>query len=67
MEDSKNHKNFYIKDPLRDELSAVYTLEEAKRRFELISDVQYDFVLALRKGDLYFGQSTIRFYLKDLP
>ena len=36
---------------------------QAKRRAELISDVEYTFSLALNHGDYYLGQAEIAFYV----
>ncbi len=33
----------------------------------MIKDIKYEFFLALRKGDLYIGQATIKFELVSLP
>lgn len=40
---------------------------EAKRRAELISNVEYDFQLALNTGDYYLGGAVINFYLNTEP
>ena len=45
----------------------VLTEQEAKKRAELISDIEYTFSLALKKGENYFGQAEINFYLERLP
>jgi len=33
----------------------------------LISDIEYNFSLALKQGDYYLGQATITFYVNELP
>lgn len=43
------------------------TEAEAARRAELVSDVEYTFNLALKKGNDYLGQAEINFYLEKLP
>jgi hypothetical protein len=40
---------------------------QAKKRAELVSDIEYTFSLALKKGDNYFGQAEINFYVEQLP
>ena len=45
----------------------VLTKAEAEKRESLIEDVEYDFQLALNKGDYYLGKAVINFYLKALP
>lgn len=40
---------------------------EAKQRAALVSDIEYTFSLALKKGDFYFGQAEISFYLESMP
>lgn len=40
---------------------------QAERRKELVSDVEYKYSLALRKGDHYLGQADVKFYLEKLP
>ena len=47
--------------------TVVLTENEAKKRAELISDIEYTFSLALKEGDFYFGQAEINFYLERLP
>jgi hypothetical protein len=49
--------------------SANITLkkEEAEKRCELISEIEYDFQLALNKGDYYIGKAVINFYLLKKP
>jgi hypothetical protein len=32
-----------------------------------VSDVSYDFTLALRRGDCYLGQATVAFTLNRMP
>jgi hypothetical protein len=45
----------------------IMTQEEAERRRELVSDIEYDFALALNKGDYFLGQGEINFYLHKMP
>ena len=40
---------------------------ESEKRAELVSDIEYTFSLALKKGDNYLGQAEINFYLEKLP
>lgn len=40
---------------------------EAVRRKELVSEIEYDFQLALNLGKHYLGKAVINFYLKALP
>jgi len=40
---------------------------QARRRVELITDVDYVFSLALNHGDYYLGQVQITFVLKQMP
>jgi hypothetical protein len=44
--------------------TGVLKESQAKRRKELISDVEYTFALALNHGDYYLGQAEIRFYVE---
>ena len=41
--------------------------EEAQRRFDLVSDIEYDFQLALNIGDYYVGKAVVNFYLDKEP
>jgi len=41
--------------------------EQAEKRKELISDIEYDYQLALNKGDHYLGKAVINFYLNKEP
>lgn len=41
--------------------------EEAEKRAELISEIEYDFQLALNKGDFYIGKAVVNFYLTKRP
>ena len=41
--------------------------EQAETRERLISEIEYDYQLALRKGDYYIGSAVINFYLKEAP
>lgn len=40
---------------------------EAERRCELVSEIEYDFQLALNKGQFYMGKAVINFYVKEMP
>ena len=33
----------------------------------MITEIEYDFQLALQKGDYYLGNAVINFYLKKMP
>ena len=54
-------KIFNIKDKMRDKTSAIYSQRDAEMRFKMVSDIEYDFILGLRKGAEYLGHATIRF------
>ena len=41
--------------------------EQAEKRKSLVSDIEYDFQLALNKGDYYLGKAVINFYLVKAP
>jgi hypothetical protein len=41
--------------------------EEAEKRTELITEIEYDFQLALNKGDYYIGKAVVNFYLTKRP
>jgi len=51
------------------EYKAIVNLKEteAQARLELISEIEYEFNLALNKGKHYLGQATINFYLEKMP
>jgi len=40
---------------------------ENDKRHEIASDIEYDFQLALQKGDYYLGNAVINFYVNRLP
>ena len=40
---------------------------EAKKRDELVSEIEYDFQLALNKGNHYIGKAVVNFYLMKMP
>lgn len=40
---------------------------EAEKRAEVVSDIEYDFQLALRKGEYYLGNAVINFYVNREP
>ena len=40
---------------------------ESEKRASLVSDIEYTFSLALKKGDYYLGQAEINFYVEKLP
>jgi len=54
-------------DPHYNSTHFCLTQAEAKRRAELVSDIEYTFSLALKKGDFYLGQAEINFYLERMP
>ena len=47
--------------------TVVLSREQASQRKSLISEIEYDFQLALQKGDHYLGKAVINFYLKKMP
>jgi hypothetical protein len=47
--------------------TAILKETEAHRRRELVSDVEYEFSLALKHGDYYLGQAKLRFYVEQIP
>ena len=40
---------------------------QAETRERLIQEIEYDFQLALNKGNYYLGNAVINFYLKAVP
>ena len=44
--------------------TVVLKKEQAEWRKSIIQEVEYDFALALQKGDYYLGNAVINFYLK---
>jgi len=56
-----------IVDPHYNSANICLSRVEAERRAELVSDIEYTFSLALKKGDNYLGQAEINFYLEKLP
>ena len=40
---------------------------EAEQREKIISDIEYDFQLALKKGEYYLGNAVINFYVNKMP
>lgn len=44
--------------------TVVLSREQADWRKSVIQEVEYDFALALQKGDYYLGNAVINFYLK---
>ena len=47
--------------------SVVLTKEQAEKRRSLITEIEYDFSIALQKGDYYLGNAVINFYIKKMP
>ena len=47
--------------------TVVLSREQADKRRSLIREIEYDFQLALQKGDYYLGNAVINFYLKEAP
>ena len=43
----------------------LLTKDQAIRRAQLVSDIEYDFQLALQKGAYYLGKAVINFYLNE--
>ena len=39
----------------------------AQKRDKLVSEVEYNYKLCLRKGNYYAGSATVNLFLKDLP
>lgn len=47
--------------------TVLLTREQAQARAKLLQEVEYDFCLALQKGDYYLGNAVINFYLTSTP
>jgi len=47
--------------------NAILTEEEAKIRAKLITEIEYEFQLALQKGNYFLGKASINFYLLSEP
>ena len=47
--------------------TVVLSREQANKRKEHIMEIEYDFQIALQKGDYYLGNAVINFYLKTMP
>jgi len=47
--------------------TVVLSREQADVRRSLIQEIEYDYQLALKKGDYYLGNAVINFYLKKMP
>ena len=56
-----------IIDPEFNSTHVCLTEQESILRAALVSDIEYTFSLALKKGDFYLGQAEISFYLERLP
>lgn len=56
-----------ICDPHYNSTNICLSEIEAHRRAELVSDIEYTFSLALKKGDNFLGQAEINFYLEQMP
>jgi len=56
-----------IVDPHYNSTHFCLSQAAAIRRAELVSDIEYTFSLALKKGDNYLGQAEINFYLEKMP
>lgn len=56
--------SFPVIDPLS-HIPAQYSRLESVQRAYYISDVTYDYFLALKKGDAYLGRALISFVLAD--
>ena len=54
-------------DPKYNASNIPLTQAEANRRAELVSDIEYTFSLALKKGDNFLGQAEINFYIEHMP
>ena len=60
-------KNTTIIDPEYNDTENELTREEAETRADIVSEIEYTFCLALKKGEHYFGQAKIKFYVEKLP
>ena len=47
--------------------TVVLPREQADKRKEHIMEIEYDYQIALQKGDYYLGNAVINFYVKTLP
>ena len=47
--------------------TVVLSREQADKRKSLILEIEYDFQIALQKGDFYLGNAVVNFYLTKLP
>jgi hypothetical protein len=41
--------------------------EEADKRSKIVTEIEYDFQLAILKGTHYFGKAVINFYVEKEP
>ena len=41
--------------------------DEAIKRADLVSEIEYDFQLALMRGSYYYGKAVINFYVEKEP
>ena len=66
MDIVKKHFNLEhtIFDPKYNSSNIGLSQVEANRRAELVSDIEYTFSLALKKGNNYLGQAEINFYIE---
>lgn len=54
-------------DPCYNQPGICLSEREAEKRAELVSDIEYNYSLALNYGDFYLGQAEINFYLEVMP
>ena len=62
----KHLGNDYRVDP-KFKTTVVLSKTEANTRKSLIKEIEYDYQLALQKGDYYLGNAVINFYLVRTP
>lgn len=48
-------------------LNVLLSRDDANKRKEIVSDIEYDFQLALQKGEYFFGNAVINFYVNREP
>ena len=47
--------------------TVVLSVEQAAKRRELIQEIEYDYQVALQKGDYYLGNAVVNFYIRRMP
>ena len=58
-------KNYQIDNEYKS--SVLLKKTEAEKRKSLVSEIEYDYQLALNKGEYYIGSAVVNFYLENLP